>query len=129
MAEYTAGMSIDGKFFDIPFISIKRKAEFLDKYAKRTQDGILRRELIGVYYNYTMSIGTIDDVDTYKALWDKLTEPEEFHEVVVPDVDGTYRYKAYVAGVSDEFERILGNKAVMKGLTCEFIAQRPARTP
>ena len=48
---------IDGTTYDIPILSIKRKAEFLDKYAERTEDGILHRELIGVYFNYELQFG------------------------------------------------------------------------
>ena len=47
---YTQGIEIDGVYFDVPFLSIKRTADFLDKYAERTEDGDLKRELIGVYF-------------------------------------------------------------------------------
>ena len=46
--EYTQGIKIDGISYDVPLVSIKRTAEFLDKYAERTEDGDLKRELIGV---------------------------------------------------------------------------------
>ena len=48
---------IDGTSYDIPVIGISRKAEFLDKFAERTEDGVLHRELIGVYYNYQLKFG------------------------------------------------------------------------
>ena len=53
--KFTQGISIDGILYDIPLVSIKRTADFLDKYAERTEDEELKRELIGVYYNYQMS--------------------------------------------------------------------------
>ncbi len=31
--EYTQGIRIDGIYFDVPLVSIKRTADFLDKYA------------------------------------------------------------------------------------------------
>ena len=43
---------IDGTSYDIPIKSIQGKADMLDKYAERTLDGVLHRELIGVYDNY-----------------------------------------------------------------------------
>ena len=76
---------IDGEQFKIDVLSVKRSADFLDKYAERLANGHLRRELIGVYFNYKLQFGPGLDRKEYARLWDKLTEPEEFHEVTVPD--------------------------------------------
>jgi len=124
--EFTQGITIDGTYFDVPFVSIKRTGDFYDKYANRTEDGILHRELIGVYFNYTANFGTMD-VQTHKNLWDKLSEPEEFHTVEIPDSFGTYSFVAYVSALSDEFRRIEEDTATFQNLTCKFIAQAPAR--
>ena len=44
---------IDNEIYNIKVkTGIKRNADFLDKYAERTDDGDLKRELIGVYFNY-----------------------------------------------------------------------------
>lgn len=127
MAKYTQGISIDGMSFDIPLISIKRTADFLDKYANRTEDGDLKRDLIGVYFNYQLNIGTIDDADTYELLWNKLTEPVEFHDFLLPDLKGTYSFRGYISSVSDEIEKVLSTGAQFKGLTCKFTSKKPAR--
>lgn len=129
--KYEKGIIIDGTHFDIPMVSLKRSADFLDKYAERTEDGVLHRELIGVYYNYTLTVGssTAFGETDYKAFWDKVTEPVEFHEISVPTADGYYTFTGYISSVSDEYEKILNNKAVFKGFTCKFTAQAPARTP
>lgn len=125
--KYTQGIYIDCMYFDIPLISLKRNAEFLDKYAKRTRDGDLKRSLIGVYYNYTLSIGEIDDLAVYKQLWDKLTEPVEYHDFEVPDIRGTYTFRGYISSVSDEAKRLEEEVSFFGNLTCKFIAKRPAR--
>lgn len=127
MEKYTQGISIDGVSFDIPLISIKRTADFLDKYANRTEDGDLKRDLIGVYFNYQLNIGTIDDADTYELLWNKLTEPVEFHDFLLPDLKGTYSFRGYISSVSDEIEKVLFTGAQFKGLTCKFTSKKPAR--
>ena len=119
---------IDSTTFDIPILTIKRKAEFLDKFAERTEDGILHRELIGVYYNYELAFGRITDTTEYASLWNKLTEPEEFHTVTVADLDGApFTFTAYFAGVSDELRRETAAKTFWKNLVVNFIAQEPAR--
>ena len=127
---YTQGIYIDGMYFDVPLVSVKREAKVLDKYAEREEDtGDLLRELIGVYLNYTMNFGTIDDDDLYERLFDKLTEPVAFHDVRLPSTKKSYSFRCYVSSVSDEMEKILDDTVKFKGLTCKYIAKAPWRTP
>ena len=127
--KFTRGISVDGTYFDVPMVSLKRAADFLDKYAERTEDGILNRELIGVYYNYTLTVGSssaFGETD-YEAFWDKMTEPVPFHEIALPDKNGQYTFTAYISSVSDEYEKILEDDAEFKSFTCKFTARAPAR--
>lgn len=119
---------IDGEQFKIDVLSVKRSADFLDKYAERLANGHLRRELIGVYFNYKLQFGPGLDRKEYARLWDKLTEPVEFHEVTVPDEDGDYTFTAYFSNAGDELLRKKAEKNYWKNLTANFIAQKPART-
>ena len=52
--KYTQGLIIDGITYNIPLISIKRKVDFLEKYAERSEDGDIKIETIGLYKNYTI---------------------------------------------------------------------------
>lgn len=122
-------ITIDGHTYDIGITSLKRKAEFLDKYAERTENGTLRRELIGVYFNYQLTLDPGTDTAEYAALWDKLTEPEEFHNVTVWDEDGEYTFVAYFSSVGDEIRKVKRDSTTFwKSLTVNFIARSPART-
>ena len=118
---------IDGIGYKIDVLSVKRTADFLDKYAERTENGDLERELIGVYFNYKLQLGPGIDRTEYARLWDKLTEPVEFHEVTVPDEDGDYTFTAYFSNVADELLRKVAEKNNWKNLTVNFIAKKPAR--
>lgn len=118
---------IDGIGYKIDVLSVKRTADFLDKYAERTENGDLERELIGVYFNYKLQLGPGIDRTEYARLWDKLTEPVEFHEVTVPDEDGDYTFTAYFSNVVDELLRKVAEKNYWKNLTVNFIAKKPAR--
>lgn len=129
--KFSKGIRVDGIHFDIPMVSLKRNADFLYKYAERTEDGVLRAELIGVYYNYTLTVGTstqFGDTD-YNAFWDKMTEPVEFHQISIPTKSGYYTFTGYISSVSDEYKKILDNKEEFTGFTCKFTAQSPSRTP
>lgn len=120
---------IDGTTYDIPVIEVTRKAEFLDKSAERTEDGKLHRELIGVYFNYTIRFGRTSDVAEYAALWAALTQATEFHDVTVPDESGDYTFSAYFSGVSDRLRKIRNAQNFWQDLTVNFIAEEPALTP
>lgn len=127
--EFNQGIYIDGIFFDIPFISAKRNADFLDKYFQRTEDGDAKRELIGVYYNYIWKFGMDIEQKVYKKLWDKLTEPVEFHDFVVPDLGGKYTFRGYVSNVSDEMLKVLSDGVKFGSLSCKMISKEPSRRP
>ena len=120
---------IDGVTYNVPVKSISRKADFLDKYAERTEDGVLQRELIGVYFNYQLQFGRTTDVAEYAALWNKLTEAEEFHTVTVPDESGNYTFTAYFANVGDEMLKQRGASNFWQNLTVNFVAKEPSITP
>ena len=46
--KYTQGLIIDGTTYNIPFISVKRTLDFLEKFAERTEDGDSHIETIGL---------------------------------------------------------------------------------
>jgi hypothetical protein len=127
MTTYTNHITIDGTSYNVPVKVMKRKAEFLYKYAERTADGKLHSELIGVYFNYQLTFGTAAMSD-YASLWAKLTEPTEFHTIVIPDEDGDHTFEAYFSNVTDEFKKVDDTNRWMKDLTVNFIAQEPARS-
>jgi hypothetical protein len=116
---------IDSVTYDIPVVSIVRRADFLDKFAERTEDGVLHRELIGVYFNYQISFGRTTNTTEYAALWNKLTEVEEFHTVTVPDESGDYTFTAYFANVGDELRKTRTAANFWQNLTVNFIAKSP----
>lgn len=120
-------LTIDGQNYKIDVLSCKRTFDFLDKHANRTENGDLKRELIGVYINYKLELGVGTDREEYARLIDKLSEPVEFHTVTVPGTDGDYSFTAYFSNVADSL-LLSHNKAnYWKGLTVNFIAKKPAR--
>jgi hypothetical protein len=129
MSKYTQGISIDGIYYDVPILSIQRNFDFLDKYAQRTEDGDLKRGLIGVYANYTIGFGTFENDSLYERLVDKLTEPVEFHDFAIPTTTGMYQFRGYVSGISDQIQVIRSKTARFTGLKCKFTAKKPFRVP
>lgn len=117
---------IDGITYNVGVTSCKRTADVLDKYAERTADGILHREIIGVYFNYKLQFAQSASSSDYDALFTKLTEAVEFHTVVIPD---GYSFRAYITGVSDDLVKVSGSTNYYRDLSANFIAKAPAVTP
>lgn len=121
---------IDGKAYNIGvFADIKETADFLHKYANRVDSGDLKSELIGVYFNFSnikFEPQTDSNYTEYERLWDKLTEPEEFHVVKIAN----FEFSAYFNNVS----RVIysfdteKNRAYRKEMTVNFTAKKPARS-
>lgn len=128
--KYTHGLIIDGVTYNIPFVSIKRTADFLEKYANRTEDGDIHIETIGVYKNYTIKIGTIDDRATYEKLFEHITDVDNrFHRVSLPDAEGSFSFYGYFSSISDEVEKVLSSGAEYKNLTWKMTSKKPYKTP
>lgn len=126
MANYTQGLYIDGTYYNIPFVSIKRTADFLEKYAQRTEDGDTKLETIGVYLNYTVNIGTIDDSETYNKLFNHIIDPKNrWHDVVLPNGMNDFSFKGYFSSISDEVEKVLDNDVQFKSLTWKMTSKKP----
>lgn len=118
---------IDGKEYPVALAEVKRRADILDKYAYRSEDGNLHREVIGTYHNYDLQIGITHDKALYNELFDVLSEPTAYHEVCLPH-DGI-TYKAYCSSVNDTILRIESDGTLYKGLSCKFTAIEPRRRP
>nr|DAF55877.1 MAG TPA: hypothetical protein [Myoviridae sp. ctKPn8] len=128
MAEKYDFIIIDGNQYNIGvYAGIKETADFLDNYANRTEDGDLKRDLIGVYFNFTdikFEPQTERNYDEFERLWNKLTEPEEFHTVKIAN----FEFKAYFNNVSRVINDFRGGKAYKKDMTVNFTAKKPARS-
>ena len=49
-------LQIDGQEYQVAVVEMQRKGDVLDLTANRTEDGVLHREVIGTFYNYTLGI-------------------------------------------------------------------------
>lgn len=116
---------IDGEDFGVGLVKIERSVDVLDKMAKRTIDGDLKREILGVYFNYKLTFGTFWDMGQYSKLFNKLTEKKEFHVIQIPTNQGFDIYRGYIAKVRDTIEYVNGGKRRITGLTCNFISKTP----
>lgn len=125
-------ITIDSTTYNVDVVSIDETCDFLDKYAERTEDGVLHRELIGTYHNQRLVFGnpqTAAEIAEYYSLWEKFTEAEEFHTVTVPDGSGVdFTFTAYFSNVTRSLRKWDGSTTKWRGMTVNFIAQSPKAT-
>lgn len=116
---------IDNENFGVGLLKIDRNCDVLDKIAKRTMNGDLYREILGVYFNYKLTFGRFWDMDQYDRLYKKLTSRQEFHIISIPDNKGYMTFKGYISKVKDHIEYVNGNRRMITGLSCNFVSKKP----
>lgn len=115
---------IDDTEYDIPIVSLEGQADMLDKYAERTPDGVLHRELIGVYDNYEIEFASAySNPQGYSDLWFKLTEPVPWHTVKFPTILGEREIVGYFANTRHKASKQKGTTTYWKGLVTSFVSR------
>lgn len=124
---------LDGKSYNVfvPESGIKRSGQVLDgDNAGRTQSGVMIRDIIGTYYNYSIEIDTSKtERAEYDALYQVLTAPVDSHTLTVPYAQETITFQAYVTSAEDTLETMADGHNLWSGLKINFIAMKPQRRP
>lgn len=123
-------ITLDGTTYPhIHVTSIKRNFSVLDgPNAERMMSGEMRRDIIGTYYNYSMSIEADDNYPSeYDAFYEAITAPADSHRIVVPYAQRTLTFRAYVSQGSDELDIMMPSSNRWGGLSFNFVAMEPQR--
>lgn len=116
---------IDGTSYDIHLIDVKRRADMLDAQAYRTEDGKLHRKVIGVYYNYDVTVGVEWDTDKYDKLFEVLAEPVAYHSVQLPGESKAQN--RYISSVEDGIIRVTDDGVLYKDLSFKVTCTDPTK--
>lgn len=117
---------IDGVEYKVALSPLKRKGDVLDLEAERTQNGVLHRDIIGTFYNYTLGVERCGDITEYEAFWWVVTAPSN-HMIILPYA--TEEIEGYFGSAQDEVFFVNSEGKRCKGFSCNMVAVRPARTP
>jgi len=130
MARAWNGIIIDGVLYShIHVTDIKRKGQVLDgEHAQRAKYGNMVRDIIGTYYNYTITIDS-DEAERaeYDSFYEVITAPVDSHTVVMPYGQRILEYAAYISNASDEALFIDDDGVSWGHLTIDFVAMSPQR--
>ena len=123
--------TLDGKSYAVHVTSLVRKFSVLDtQQAGRTMDGKMYRDVIGTYYNYTMTVeADPENPAALDALWEAVSQPAESHVCVFPYGQRNLTQRMYVTAGEQPLTRIYNGSRLWGALTLEFIAMEPEVTP
>lgn len=122
---------VDGIEYGGIVAALQRSFEVADgENAGRTLDGVMHRDLIGTYYNFSITINTSRmSQKEYNALYETISGPVESHNIVVPYGNTLLTFKAYVTNGTDDLIRQYSETNRYWGnLSFNFIAMEPQRS-
>lgn len=117
-------IKIDGTNFDLNITSLQEEDTFVDKYAERTESYDLERELVGLFINYRVKLGNIQDEIQAQKFINKIREVVPYHEVELPFDNTTLKFKAYITGITRNLLNTVGGNK-WGGYEVRFIAKAP----
>lgn len=100
-------IQIDGQTFTLPILrdAIEMSADFLERSANRTDDGVVHIVNIGLFETYQITTGRFADMAEYTRLYAKLTETKRIHTVTLPGVEGDRSFRAYFSSIKHRLRR------------------------
>lgn len=130
MSHFTI-FTVDGVEYDVDVMKLSRKAKVTDTdNSGRTLDGVMHRDIIGTYYNYTLEVqAKYGKHQDYDRLYDVVSAPKDSHDFVIPYGQETLSFKAYVTTAEDSMIRrndvnLWGYEDTLK---LDFVAMEPQR--
>ncbi len=124
-----AKFKIDGVVYDVTVKKFGRDFNALDtKNTNRTLDGVMHRDVIGTYYNYSMELNTSKlNVEEYDKLYEVISAPDEKHTMTFPYAQGMFTFDAYITNGSDELIFMKDGLNLWGNLKFNIIAMSPKR--
>lgn len=118
---------LDNKAYNVHVISLKQTAEVTDTdKAGRSVTGEMIRDIIGTYYNYTLTISKKNGYENeYDEFFTNITSPTDYHMLDVPFNQSAIRFKAYVTSGERDLISMSKNLNNWGSLSVNFIAMEP----
>lgn len=127
----TTPFLLDGRAYNVFVTSLIRKFAVLDTDGSgRTQDGEMHRDIIGTYYNYSMTVqARAGDMDALDALWEAVSQPAVSHVCVFPYGQRTLTQRMHVTSGEQAVRQLTAEKTFWDSIKLSFVAMSPAVIP
>ena len=122
---------MDGIAYNVSVLNLTRKFSVMDtEKSGRTQDGQMYRDVVGTFYNYTITVGVQgSDVQALEAFWEAISSPAVSHVCVFPYGQKTLTQRMYVTGGEQALKLIRGGVNHWDSISVNFIAMGPEVVP
>ena len=122
---------LDGIAYNVDVTKLTRKFSVLDSdKSGRTQDGQMYRDVIGTFYNYTMTVSARGgDAAALDALWEAVSRPDVSHVCEFPYGQDTLVQRMYVTGGEQDMLIMTDRANHWKEISLNFIAMSPKVVP
>lgn len=123
--------TMDGVEYNLNVIDLKRAFSITDTdQAGRSTSGNMQRDIIGTYYNYTVTVDakrmSLTDYDNF---YQQVSAPVVKHTMTFPYGQSVLTFDAYVTSGEDNLFIDQENKKHWSGLSITFTAMEPKRRP
>lgn len=120
---------MDGVAYNVSVTSLTRKFSVMDTdKSGRTQNGTMYRDIVGTFYNYTMTVGERGgDAASLEAFWAAISNPNaKSHVCQFPYGQDTLVQEMYVTSGGQDLKLMQpGGKNHWGEITVNFIAMSP----
>ena len=122
---------LDGKAYNLRVSKLTRKFSVLDTgKSGRTQNGTMYRDVIGTYYNYSMTVERCgQDYEALDAFWEAISQPEKSHVCVFPYNQETLSQQMYITSGEQTLLSRTEKRTMWGEITLSFIAMTPKVVP
>lgn len=122
--------TMDGISYNVNVKALTRKFSVMDTdKSGRTMDGAMYRDVIGTFYNYSMTVRERGgDAAALDAFWDAISSPAESHTCVFPYGQKTLTQKMYVTSGDQALKLMRPGKNEWGEISVNFIAMEPEVT-
>ena len=122
---------LDGTVYNVRVSKLTRKFSVLDtNKTGRTQNGNMYRDVIGTFYNYSMTVEQYnDDKESMDAFWEAISQPDKSHICVFPYGQETLTQRMYITSGEQDLLEKTAQGAMWGEMSLSFVAMAPQVTP
>ena len=122
---------LDGLAYNVRVTKLTRKFSVLDTdKTGRTQNGEMYRDIIGTFYNYSMTVEQRgDDATAMDEFWEAISKPKTSHVCVFPYGQETLTQKMYITSGEQDVVTVGRDSTEWGELSLNFIAMSPKVVP
>lgn len=122
---------LDGVAYNVRVTKLTRKFSVLDTdKTGRTQNGEMYRDIIGTFYNYSMTVEQRgNDAAAMDELWEAISKPEVSHVCVFPYGQETITQKMYITSGEQDVLAVGRDSTEWGEMSLNFIAMSPKVVP